>query len=57
METNQRYVPALGWGFLTPLYDRVLRITMRDPEFKQVFLEQVGVVNGEKVLDLVACPL
>ncbi|MGH8443186.1 MAG: class I SAM-dependent methyltransferase [Nevskiaceae bacterium] len=51
---SDRYVPALGFRFLTPLYDAVLRVTTRERTFKQALLDQAGLVSGQDVLDL-AC--
>ena len=51
---SDRYVPALGFRWLTPLYDTVLRITTRERTFKQALLDQAGLAPGQDVLDL-AC--
>lgn len=51
---TDRYVPALGFRFLTPLYDAVVRFTTRERTFKQALLEQAGLAPGQQVLDL-AC--
>ncbi len=47
-----RYVPALGFHALTPLYDIILRITMKDPAFKFTLLKQAALRPGEHVLDV-----
>lgn len=53
METiRERFVPALGLGFLTPLYDPVVRLTTRESAFKAKLLAQAGVRDGERVLDV-----
>jgi ubiquinone/menaquinone biosynthesis C-methylase UbiE len=49
-----RYVPALGFRWLTPLYDSVVRLTTRERAFKQALLSQAGLSSGQEVLDL-AC--
>ncbi len=51
---SERYVPALGFRWLTPLYDTVLRVTTRERTFKQALLDQAGLAPGQDVLDL-AC--
>jgi ubiquinone/menaquinone biosynthesis C-methylase UbiE len=51
---TDRYVPALGFRFLTPLYDAVVRLTTRERTFKQALLDQAGLAPGQQVLDL-AC--
>jgi len=49
-----RYVPALGFRWLTPFYDAVVRLTTRERAFKQALLDQAGLAAGQHVLDL-AC--
>lgn len=51
---TERYVPALGFRALTPLYDAVVRLTTRERTFKQALLDQAGLSPGQDVLDL-AC--
>lgn len=48
------YVPALGFHFLTPLYDAVVRATTRERLFKRALIEQANVQPGYRVLDM-AC--
>ena len=49
---NRDFIPALNQGWLTPLYDWVLRAVMREEVFKQQLVEQVDPQAGERVLDL-----
>lgn len=51
---SDRYVPALGFRWLTPLYDAVVRLTTRERTFKHALLDQAGLAPGQEVLDL-AC--
>lgn len=51
---NGQYVPALGYRWLTPAYDAVVRYTTRERRFKSALLEQAALRAGERVLDL-AC--
>lgn len=46
------YVPALGYRLLTPLYDRLLRLTLREDEFKGALIAEARVRPGDRVLDL-----
>lgn len=46
------YVPALGYRWLTPLYDPLLRLTLREEEFKQRLIEEARIEPGQRVLDL-----
>ncbi|MGE0356441.1 MAG: class I SAM-dependent methyltransferase [Burkholderiales bacterium] len=47
-----RIVPALGFAFLTPLYDSVMALLMREGTFRRVLLEQAAIAPGHEVLDL-----
>ncbi|MEK6786372.1 MAG: methyltransferase domain-containing protein [Nitrospirota bacterium] len=51
-ETRHQYIPALRFGWLTRLYDPVIRWTMREDLFKPRLVEQVGMQPGHRVLDL-----
>lgn len=50
--SKDRYVPALGLGWLTRLYDPVMRWTMREQNFKHALLAQANIAPGHRVLDL-----
>lgn len=47
-------MPALGFHWLTPTYDFVIRATMRERAFKSALIEQANLQPGQQVLDL-AC--
>ncbi len=49
---DRNYVPALGYHFLTPLYDAVVGITTRERRFKQALIRQASLEPGQRVLDL-----
>jgi SAM-dependent methyltransferase len=51
---TSKYVPALGWHWLTPYYDAVVGTTTREGTFKRALIEQASVTNSQRVLDL-AC--
>ncbi|NQD37951.1 class I SAM-dependent methyltransferase [Permianibacter sp. IMCC34836] len=51
---GEPYVPALGFRFLTGLYDPVLRWTTRERRFKRALLAQARLQPDWRVLDL-AC--
>lgn len=51
-DTNRRYVPALGYGLLTALYDPVVAVTTRERSFKSRLVEQADIQEGHDVLDL-----
>ena len=54
MTIPDEYVPALGYRWLTPLYDWVVRWTTRDRIFKHALLAQAGLHPHQRILDL-AC--
>lgn len=51
---TERYIPALSYRWLTPLYDPLVAWTTRERAFKSALLEQVRLRAGDRVLDL-AC--
>ena len=51
---NERYIPALGYHWLTALYDPVVRLTTRESAFKPALVAQANLRAGDRVLDL-AC--
>lgn len=46
------FVPALGYDFLTPLYDTMIRLTLREREVKQALVDQARIPPGATVVDL-----
>ncbi len=46
------YLPALRWKALTPIFDLVVRVTMRERAFKRRLLDQANVGVGDRVLDV-----
>ena len=49
---DPNYVPALGYHFLTPLYDAVVGATTRERSFKVALVRQACLEPGQRVLDL-----
>lgn len=53
MNNNETsYVPALGYSFLTALYDPVLAATTRERTFKEQLIRQANIGPGHAVLDV-----
>lgn len=53
METSrERYIPALEYRFLTPIYDPIIAITCREKTFKGQLLGQAELKPGYRVLDV-----
>lgn len=52
-EPDERgYLPALRFRALTPLFDMVVRVTMRERTLKEGLIEQAELREGQRVLDL-----
>ncbi|MBV6395071.1 MAG: Ubiquinone/menaquinone biosynthesis C-methyltransferase UbiE [Anaerolineales bacterium] len=49
---NTRYIPALSFKWLTPLYDPLLKWVMREETFKRKLVQQANIQSQMKVLDL-----
>lgn len=41
-DSDNKFIPALSFDFLTPLYDPVVALTSREKAFKRALIEQVG---------------
>ncbi len=52
MEKNARYIPALSDDRLTPLFDPLIRWSMRELELKRRLIKQARIEAGHRVLDL-----
>jgi ubiquinone/menaquinone biosynthesis C-methylase UbiE len=52
MGTKAKYIPALSFGWLTPLYDPLLKWGMREETFKRDLIQQAKIQPGMRVLDL-----
>lgn len=46
------FVPALGYDVLTPLYDTLIQLTLREREVKQALVAQAAIPPGGTVVDL-----
>lgn len=49
---KERYIPALSFKWLTPLYDPLLKWGMREETFKRRLIERTSIQDGQQVLDL-----
>lgn len=50
--TNEEYIPALSYRFLTPFYDFIQKYIVRDVRYKALLIEQANLEAGQQVLDL-----
>jgi len=51
MSTTEKYIPALRYKWLTPLYDLFLNITMPEKKIKHSLIEAANISAKMKVLD------
>jgi ubiquinone/menaquinone biosynthesis C-methylase UbiE len=49
---DDRYVPALGFDWLTRFYDPLIALTLREKALKGRLVEQAGIRPGHHVLDV-----
>ncbi len=52
MATGTKYIPALRFAWLTPVYDPVLRRMLPEAALKQRLIAQAQIAAGQRVLDL-----
>ena len=52
MSKTEKYIPALRFYWLTPLYDPLLKWGMREDIFKRHLIEQAQIKPGMHLLDL-----
>lgn len=50
--TNEKYIPALSYRFLTPFYDFIQKYIVRDIRYKSLLIQQAAIQPGQQVLDL-----
>ncbi|NJD78102.1 MAG: methyltransferase domain-containing protein [Candidatus Methanoperedens sp.] len=51
-QTPSKYIPALKFSLLTPVYDLVMQLTIRELTIKRRLVEQMKLEKGHRVLDL-----
>lgn len=47
-----KYIPALGYSFLTSFYDPVVKATTREAKFKRALINRANIDSGLNVLDV-----
>lgn len=52
MKSNDGYIPALRSSWLTPIYDPLTRLFLREEEAKNRLIHNADVQAGQKILDL-----
>lgn len=48
---QEKFIPALGYGWLTGIYDLVIRLTMPETEFRNRLVQYVNPSPGERILE------
>jgi ubiquinone/menaquinone biosynthesis C-methylase UbiE len=51
-EQSNKFIPALSYDWLTPLYDHLLSWTMHEAKFKRQLIDQARIEKRFRVLDL-----
>ena len=51
MATEKKFIPALGYRWLTGLYDVMIRITMPEAKFRRRLIDFVAPGDQEKILE------
>lgn len=49
---RERFIPALSYHFLTPLYDSVMRTLLRETRFKSHLIALAEIESGQQVVDI-----
>lgn len=52
VDKSAKYIPALRYDWLTSLYDPILKLTLREDEFKSHLVKTASLQPGQRVLDL-----
>ena len=50
--TNEDYIPALSYRFLTPFFDFIQKYIVRELRYKTLLIQQANIQPGHHVLDL-----
>ena len=51
-EKSSSFIPALSYGWLTPLYDVAIRWTMPETRFKRQLVAEAKIMSDDRILDL-----
>jgi len=52
VKTEEKYVSALHFDWLTRFYDPIMQFTLREKKFKRELIKQANIQSGQRVLDL-----
>ena len=48
---QKKYIPALGYNFLTAYYDLAIKITMPEKKFRKLLVEEINPKDNEHILE------
>ncbi len=48
---HRKYIPAMGFDFLTPFYDTLMKVALHEEALKNTLLEEANILPGQRVLD------
>lgn len=48
---NEKFIPALGYDFLTAYYDLTIKLTMPEKKFRRLLVEEINPKEGEHILE------
>jgi ubiquinone/menaquinone biosynthesis C-methylase UbiE len=48
---QKKYIPALGYNFLTAYYDLAIKITMPEKKFRRLLVEEIDPKSDENILE------
>lgn len=51
MQTTPKYIPALGYDFLTVYYDLAIKLTMPEKKFRRLLVDTIKPNANEKILE------
>lgn len=49
--TEQKFIPALGYDFLSEYYDLTIKLTMPEKKFRRRLIDWVNPLSGESILE------
>ncbi len=49
---SAKYIPAVSFDWLTPLYDPIIQLLFPEKAFRRCLIEQMRIEKGHRVLDL-----
>lgn len=51
MNVEKKYIPALGYDFLTTFYDLAIKITMPEKKFRAILIDELDPKDNESILE------